>query len=149
MLDEALDKIKSTDKPHKLPYWVEALIGKPKKMRQRMIQRLVDQGLANEEDGRLSLVAPVAGHTDRNASAKYWVKSRLREQVLACDTTELHDQALLGLLRASGLLFLVFTRDELKTARRRIHESGVGMALQDPHAQSLEEIEEAIESLTS
>jgi hypothetical protein len=102
----------------------------------------------NEEDGRLSLVAPVAGHPEQKASAKYWLKSRLREQVLACDTAELRDQALLGLLRASGLLSLVFTRDELKTAGRRIYETRVSMALQDPHAQALEEIEDAIESFT-
>lgn len=146
LLDEALDNLKSSEKPHKLPYWVETLTGRPKKMRQRMTQRLVEQGLVNEEDGHLSLVAPVADHPNQNASAKYWLKSRLREQVLACDTTELHDQALLGLLRASGLLFLVFTRDELKSARRRIHETRVSMALLDPHAQALEEIEEAIES---
>jgi hypothetical protein len=128
---------------------VEALVGKPKKMRRRLAKRLVDQGLANEEDGRLSLVAPVAEHPDQNASAKYWLKSRLREQVLACDTTELHDQALLGLLRVGRLLFLVFTRDEIKTARRRIYESRVGAALKDPRGQSLEEIEEAIESFAS
>jgi hypothetical protein len=148
ILDEALDKIKSSEKPHKLPFWVEALVGKPKKMRQRMTQRLVDQGLVNEEDGHLSLVAPVADHPDYNASAKYWLKSRLREQVLACNTTELHDQALLGLLRAGGLLFLVFTRDELRSARRRIYESGVSMALQDPRAQVLEEVEAGIESFS-
>lgn len=144
LLEDYLAKIQAAEHPRKLTYWIHTLIRKPKKLRASLAKHLAKQGLLSLEEDRLSLVAPTVEHPDQPASAKYWLKSRLRETVLACSDTDLHDLALLSLLRASGLLNLVFTRDELKTARRRIYEFRVGKALSDPNAQVIEEVEEAV-----
>jgi hypothetical protein len=75
------------------------------------------------------------------------MKNRLRALVLTSSQAEPRDIALLNLIRACGLLDLVFVRDERKLANRRIYEMVVGEALKHPAAQTIEAIGVAIESV--
>jgi hypothetical protein len=149
LLDKALGKIKVSENPRKVSYWVTVFSNKSKRLRRQIARRLEEQGLLHLEDERMTLVIPYAQFPDRQASVKYWIKNRLRGIVLACEEPDLHDIALLSLLEASGLLDLVFTRDEIKSARRMIYELRVTRALDDTTGQAIEEIEGAVESLTS
>ena len=63
---------------------------------------------------------PYEAYPEQDASAKYWVKARLRGVVLGGEKPESHTVALLSLLRACRLLDLVFTRDERKAAGQKI-----------------------------
>ena len=57
------------------------------------------------------------------------------------------DIVLLSLLRACGLLELVFLRDERKLASRKINQLFYNQALTDPVLQTIQEIESAIVEL--
>ena len=67
--------------------------------------------------------------------------------VLTHGEPELPDLALLDLAKSSKLLSLIFTKDERKTAQHWINTSVMSKALNDPVAQSLQEIGIAVNSL--
>jgi len=146
ILDEALEQMQLSDQPRKATYWIKQFSDETKKLRQRLVERLEANGIVKQEEKRLTWVIPYADAQDINASAKFVLKSRIRKSVLADEELDLHDLALLSLVKACNLLNLVFTKDERKMARRRIYELMVSNTLKDPEFQAIQEIEAAVES---
>ena len=142
MLDELLREIKDS-KPHKVTYWVNALSARPKPMLKQISERMVTKGILSLEDD--NLLWPVqSSDSQPDVPIKYGIKHRLRGTILANEDIDLHNLTLLSIIRACNLLKLVFTKDERKAARRRIHEKLIGEALDSPIGQTIEEIERAV-----
>lgn len=142
LLDETLEFIQAAEQPRKVGYWVRHLSSDPKRTRQRLIERLVAAGVLQQDENHLLWAAQSEG----DAPAKYALKLRLRQALLTdCEPTA-RDLALLSLAKGSKLLNLIFTKDERKKARRRIYELLVEKALKDHLAQTLQEIEMAVET---
>jgi golgi phosphoprotein 3 len=142
ILDEAIMDIGSSEKLRKLSYWVSEFSSKPKKLRERIGERLVEKKLLSQEDRRFFWSTPAA---DDTALTKFDLKTPLRVSILSNDDGgDPRNMALLSLASASGLLSLIFTQDELPIARHRIHEKVIRGALGNPVMQSIEEIEQAI-----
>jgi len=147
ILAEALETIGAVEKERKIGYWIDVFSQKPEKLRKRLANRLVQAGVVSHEDDRFQWIIPASSSPDQAASAKYLMKNRIRNLVLASVQAEPREIALLSLVKASYLLELIFVKDERKLADRRIHELVVGEALKDPSIQTVEAIAAAIESL--
>jgi golgi phosphoprotein 3 len=144
ILDEAILDIGSSEKPRKLSYWVNEFSSKPKKLRERIGERLVEKKQLSQEDRRFFWSTPAAEDTSL-ALTKYDLKTPLRVSILSNgDEVDPHNMALLSLASASGLLNLIFTQDELPIAQHRIREKVIRGALGNQVMQSIEEIEQAI-----
>lgn len=142
LLDEFLREIKNS-KPRKVTYWVSALSERPKPMFKQISERLVAKGILNQEDDHL--VWPnQSSDSLPEVPLKYGIKRRLRGTILADEDIDLHNLTLLSIIRACNLLKLVFTKDECKAARRKIHEKLIGEALDNLIGQTIEEIERAV-----
>jgi hypothetical protein len=138
-LDRVLAEVTAADKARKTSYWVAHLAERPKKLRERLLAGAARQGLLLlDEKDNLSLPRREGG------SAKWQLKNCLRTLTLTPTTADLRDISLLALLRAAGLLDLVFTRDELRQANKIVQELVVREALIHPAAQPLEGFERAI-----
>ena len=144
ILSEALGVMKESEKERKSGYWINALAQKPEKIRKRITERLIQQGVVTQEDDHLLWVIPSPLEPEKKASTKYWVKRRLRSIVLASEPAEQHDIALLNIIKACDLLDLVFLKDERRLASRQVGELVVSEALKNPVAQTIEEIGQAI-----
>ncbi len=149
ILDWALDEIKNGKRGHKIDYWVGALAAKKNKLRKKTVKQLESDGVICQQDGRMEWVIPVPDCPGGNASAKYCLKSKLRESVLTETEPDLRSLALLDLARASGLLNLIFTKDERQAARQRIYELMVGEGLRNNNALEIEAISQAVNNLVS
>jgi hypothetical protein len=147
ILDEVIETIRTSEKDRKFGYWIDEFSQKPEKFRRRLAERLVQKGLVGQEEDHLVWIVPSPNFPDVEASTKYVIKSHLRSIVLACEAAELRDIALMNLVKACGLSFLVFLRDERKLAARRIHELMVGEAMKNTQAQAIEEIAVALEGM--
>jgi Golgi phosphoprotein 3 len=144
ILNEALEVMKDSEKERKSGYWINALAQKPEKIRRRITERLIQQGIVTQEDDHLLWVIPSPLLPEKKASTKYWIKRRLRTIVLASEPAELRDIALLNIIKACDMLDLVFLKDERRLASRQIGELVVSEALKNPVAQTIEEIGLAI-----
>jgi golgi phosphoprotein 3 len=146
ILDAVLEKIQSSERPRKVSYWVNQLNEKPKKLFDQMEERLEAKGILLRDESNL-ISMPSQNELDgHNASARYWLKRRLRGLALTDQDVELRGLALLNLVQACDFIDLIFTKDERKIARRRIYELLVGTALSNGQAQAIEEIERAVEA---
>lgn len=150
LLDEALQAIQSSEKPRKLVFWVGQLSVQPRKQRERIGEGLASRNLLVQED-RLFYRPPAASAAEAEAGKqsetlppKYKMKQGLRAMILANSKSNARSVALLSVLRASGLLNLVFTLDELAAAQREIKERLVRASLADPAMLVIEEIEQAV-----
>jgi len=148
VLDEAIQIFQRFEKRNKVSYFIKSLIEDTGVQHKRLVERLVSDGVLNQGEEILSWVIPYADSPNPNASAKFVIKSCLRELVLTCGEPELSDLALLDLVKACRLLNFIFTKDERKTAQRWIYNSITSKALVDPIAGTLQEIDESVDSLT-
>ena len=152
VLDEVIEKMQSSHHPRKVPVWIEATTHKPKKLLEHLGEGLVQKGILNQTEKRFLWVIPYVVFPQQDASAKYWIKQHLRAVVLAGEIADMHSLMVLGLIRAGGLMDFVFTRDELKAARKRIAnytESGISAdgSLAQAISEPMEEINAAVTAL--
>jgi hypothetical protein len=122
-LDNLLEKVTaSNEKPKKLAYWIENLGLRGHKQQKELIAHLAEEGILSIEEKRYLWVIPYAEYSERDASAKYFIKTHLREVVLAGEKPDQRATALLSLANACGLLIHIFTVDELKLATIRVED---------------------------
>lgn len=141
LLDEALATIAASPKPRKPARWIGALASG--KLQQRVVQGLVASNVLQIEAKRFLWVIPYKVYPQQNASAKYWIKARLRGAALGGEKSEPRTVALLSLLKACRLLDLVFTRDERKAAGQTIDALVGGDLLGDALAETLAAVDGA------
>lgn len=118
VLDKALFDILDAAKPRKLRYWINTLTYK--KLQEEIGHHLVEKGVLVRKKKRLHLVLPYGDGPEKNVSAKYGLKNRLREIILVGHQPELSEKVLLAFLYYSGMLKLAFTQGERKAAHKRV-----------------------------
>lgn len=139
--DEILAMIAAENKPRKLSHWVQAVGSKP--TIKQVASRLAERNVIVIEKKRYLWVIPYEVFPQVDASAKYWVKQHLRGIVLAGEQADASDIALLSLLKACRLLRLVFTRDERKSADKKVDALVKGEVFGEALAKLLAEIQAA------
>ena len=141
LFDDLLATILNERKPRKLSHWITSIGGNhPFK---QVSNHLAGQNVIRIEKKRFLWVIPYEVYPQVDASAKYWVKQHLRSIVLAGEKPEPADIILLSLLKGCGLLPLVFTQDERKSARKKLNELVEGEVFGEYVKETLEEIESA------
>ncbi len=143
-LDEILQKILSVESAKKISYWMNDLDYKSKKVFRQISEGLIAKAVLRQEEDDFSWAFPEVDPSGQQASAKFLLKSRLRALVLTRLEPERAELFLLSLLKASDKLDLVFFKDERKLAARWINERMMSEAIQDPIAQTVQEIEAAL-----
>ncbi len=147
ILDDTIQEISGADQPHKIGYWINRLSDDHKKISKRLVEKLVMEGVVTLEEKRLLWAIPCPGSPEPCGSAKYWLKTRLRKMALADQEANLQDLALLNLVHSLDWFELIFTQDERKLAARNLHGMLLSLAMNNPVAQTIEEIGTAIESV--
>ena len=147
-LNEAFEIIKAyRGHPKKISFLIDEINPKPNKFLKRLGEGLVQKGILYQEEKRYLWVIPYLVFPQQDASAKYWVKQHLRGVVLGGEVGDFHTVVVLSLARAGNMLDFIFTRDEMKAARKR-----VGSIIKDSLAgfemrEIIEEVEDAVANL--
>jgi hypothetical protein len=146
ILDEVLEEIRSSDKPHKPTYWISQFSGEGKKFRQRIGERLVEKNILIQDEKRFYRKEAEPG-SDSIAPEKFQLKLELRAPVLAGGEVDLRKTTLLKMIAAGNLLNLIFTEDEIEIAERFINKQLLTSALGNPVMQLVEEIGQAVSTV--
>jgi len=118
ILDKTLYAIQEMGRLRKLKYWINTLTYE--KLLAEVGQCLIEDGVMVRKKKKLRLVVPYGEGQDKQVSAKYGLKNRLREIVLEGQTPDQRELVQLALLYECDLVTLVFTRGERKAANKRI-----------------------------
>ena len=141
LFDEVLGHISQGKHLRKATYWVNAIASK--KLVKQIAVHLAQKNILRIEEKRYLWIIPYEAYPQVDASAKYWVKQRLRNVVLANEEPDSQTVVLFSLLKTCHLLDLVFTRDELKAARKKVDILVKGETFGPIVAQTIEEIQAA------
>lgn len=145
VFDEIIQEVEGAEKPRKVIYWINLLSERPKKLRTAIGESLAQRNLVQQDDTRFHWMPAEAGEMPALPS-KFELKRPLRELVFRTGDADPRELALLNVIRAAGLLNLVFTEDELPIARRLIFEKMMDTALKNPALESVEAIGYAVEA---
>ena len=144
LANELLETIAASRKPKKAATWIESFGERGKKMQKAAAGSLVAQGILREEEKRFLWVIPYTGYAAVDTSAKFALKQRLRGLALGGETADQRGLALLSLVRAAGMLDYVFTKDEMRTAKRRVEELVKDEAIGQAVAEAIEAVNTAV-----
>jgi len=137
-LNELLKEISAAGDPKKITHWVKLLGSGSWKLQKSLLTGLKAKEVLKEEEKRYLWVIPYSEYSEHDASAKYWLKVRLRCIALAGVAPNPQEAALLSLLHACGLLHNLFTIDEYKAANQRVEEIVEGDAIHQAVIEILE-----------
>ena len=118
ILDKTLSSIQEAGRLRKINYWINTLTFE--KLLSDIGQCLVEKGALVRKKKKLLLAAPYGEGQNRQVSAKYGLKNRLREIILEGTAPDPRELAQLALLYEADLLSLVFTKGERKAASKKI-----------------------------
>jgi len=143
LLNRTLTKIVQSDRLRKMTHWVKLFSGNSKKTYKELGERLVEKGILQKEPRKYLWVIPSEAFPEKDASAKYFIKNNLRAVVLTGKKPDPYALALLSLVRACNMLDSVFTKDELKMARKLVDKKIQDLTIGKEVAETIQEIESA------
>jgi len=146
ILDGILEQIQAVEKARKASYWVSRLSEEPKKLWQSVGEDLVEKNVLVQDEKRF-LRQPPSSEGAPTTLDKFQMKHRLRASVLSTGESDARSLAVLKILLAGDLLGLVFTLDEIETAKMAIHKLFLAAAMRDPILQVVEEIAQAVSAV--
>lgn len=142
LLDEVLSRLTKSKRLRRPEHWINSLASR--KLKQAVVERLVSHKVILEQEKRFLWVIPYQVYPQLDASAKYWVKQRLRDIVLAGEKPEPDQVVLLSLLKACDFLDLVFTREERKAASKIVKSLIKGDVFGEAVAKVIADIDAAV-----
>jgi hypothetical protein len=128
ILDEALAKIQSSKKNRKPQYWVSKL-SKIKKMKDRLLDRLVNEGILRREEHRILRVIPSKRYPTVYSGPEMKLRKQIRSVVLQGKKPDERTMIITSLVQACNLVKEIFEKEERKEAKKRMKEISKGDAV--------------------
>ena len=133
ILDETLDLLCTATKIRDAKYWVNRVHGKVKGLQGRLADRLVEKNILAKEEHRLLWVFNYSRYPTQDFAPEYDIRNTIRNIVLYDQQPTEKEAALISLVKACELVNEIFSREERKTAKKKIkmitEEDEVGQAI--------------------
>lgn len=122
VLDDALSIMKVSSKDRNPKYWVQKINSKVKKLKQRVIDNLVEKQILNREGHKILWFFNINRYPTLDVVPEMEIRNNVRNIVLSQYEVTEREIALLSLMKACSLVNEVFQRSERKLAKKRIKE---------------------------
>lgn len=133
ILDEAIDLLSNAPKIRDVKYWVNRIHSKIKGLQGRLADRLVEKDILQKEDHRVLWVFNYSRYPTQDFAPEYDTHNTIRNIVLYDQQPTQKEAALISLVKACELVNEIFSREERKTAKKKIktitEEDVVGKAI--------------------
>ena len=124
LVDPILAAISSESSEHDTAYWLELTAKQGDEIRERTLERLVQQGIVEEQtNGTLVLTAKVnrtQRYQSEDGTTVENVQSRVMSTLYSDEIPDSRDTVIIGLAGASGVFESMLIRDEYEEVRDRI-----------------------------
>jgi hypothetical protein len=119
ILDDALRMIATSKKQRDARHWVTTLSGKVRRLRDRLEDRLVAQGILRKDQHRVLLLFPFERLPTDDPSVEQGLRDRVRTVILENETPDPRIATLISLLKSGDLLDGVFSKSERSAIKDR------------------------------
>ena len=120
ILDETLDLLCNATKIRNVKYWVNRIHGKVKGLKHRLADRLVEKNILEREEHRLLWVFNYNRYPTQNFAPEYDIRNSIRNIILYDQQPTEKETALISLVKACDLVNEIFSREERKSAKKKI-----------------------------
>jgi golgi phosphoprotein 3 len=135
ILDEALALMWNSKKNKGPVYWVQKLNSKMKKLKERLLLRLVDNGNLRADEFKYLWILRYRRYPAVDLGDKTEIVNKLKNTVINQETPDSGTLALISLVKACGLIKTIFDKPDRKKAEKYIEEQvkkePVGKAVSD------------------
>ncbi len=121
IFDEVLAKIHASKKSRKPSYWVNKLSG-IKKLKDRLLDRLVGQGILRRKEHNVLWVIPTKRYPTLSGAPEMKRRELIRTAILHNVKPDERTSILICLVNACSLVNEIFEKEERKVAKKRIKE---------------------------
>ncbi len=122
LMDEILQRLQEDRSRHSAAYWLREIAWQTDRLRERVLQGLVDKGVLKIEDRKILWVFARRRYPLMDDREVKEVRSRLRELVLNRDIPDPREAVLIGLINACSMVDTLFSEQELPDAMPRFTE---------------------------
>lgn len=122
LMDQVLQRLQNSDSKHTTSYWVNEIAWHSGKLREQVLQSLIDKGVLKIEDRKILWVFAKRRYPLMNDREVKEVRARLRELVFNQDIPDPREAVLIGLLYACNMVDTLFTEQELPKVMPRLTE---------------------------
>jgi len=122
LLVEALEVVRSSDKPRDAKHWVTKLPGQLKPLRRRLAERLVERGILAEDSKELLGLTLARRYPERDPEPERALRGRLLATLTSEAEPSPREAELIALMRPFDLIAKNVPREHRKEAKRRAKE---------------------------
>ena len=122
LIDEVLLRLQSSDDSHTTAWWINEIAWHSGKLREQVLQSLVDKGVLKVEDQKILWVFAKRRYPLMNDQEVKEVRARLRELVFSHDIPDPREAVLIGLINACNMVDSLFTEQELPEIMPRFNQ---------------------------
>ena len=122
LLNETLNLMKNSSKDCDPKYWIQKINNKVKKLKQKVIDNLVEQQILNREGHKILWFFNIDRYPTLDVVPEMEIRTTIRNIVLNDHEATEREIALLSLMKACSLINEVFQRSERKLAKKKIKE---------------------------
>lgn len=141
IIDEAIAKIRQSKKTHKPDHWVVKLSG-IKKMKDRLLDRLVYQGILRKEEKKVLWVFPSKQYPTVNGKPERDTRALIRAALLEGAAPDERTKMIVSLVVACDLINEIFPKGERRQAKKRAKEIAAG----DPFGKAVADMTRATQT---
>ncbi len=143
-LDEALNLITSAKKTRKPNYWVQKLASKMKKLKEIMVNRLVEKNIVKVEEDKVLWLFDVKHYPTENPMPELEIRQKLDSIILQGSQPDDHMAALISLAYTCNLAKELFDKEVRKEATKRMKQIAKETKAAEPVAQAIQEVQAAV-----
>jgi golgi phosphoprotein 3 len=122
LMDEILDRLRAASASQSAAYWLNEIAWQTDKLRERVLQQLVDKGVLKVEDRKILWVFAQRKYPLMDDREIKEVRTRLRELIFSDNIPDAREAVLIGLVHACGLVDALFEEKELPQVMPRLTE---------------------------
>jgi hypothetical protein len=129
VLDGILETMRSSKRVRSAEHWVGRIGRSSRKLKETLLDRLVQKGILESEEGRLLWVFPTRRYPEADARPEQEIRSRLRSAVLGGAPPDERTSALIALVHACDLVGAIFQKEERREAKKRARQIAESQAI--------------------
>lgn len=144
LLDEVLGSIRTSKRTRNLKHWVGKIGRSGGKIKEKLLNRLVEKGILKREEHRLLWVFPTRRYPETDPRPEYKIRERVRAGILGAVPPETRTAALISLVHACDLTGVLFEKGECREARKRAKEITKSQPIGNAVAHTVEAVKVAV-----
>jgi hypothetical protein len=144
VLDGILEMMRSSKRVRSAEHWVGRIGRSSRKLKETLLDRLVQKGILESEEGRLLWIFTTHHYPEADSRPELEIRERVRSAVLGGALPDERTSALIALVHACDLVGEIFPKEERREAKKRAKQIAESQAIGSAVAAAVDAVKTAV-----